>query len=261
MLKVMCKRQLNQTILRHSRLVNNGQGGYSSLITHDSSPITHHPKLKNGFTLFELVVTVTILAILTLSAIPLMKISVKRQKEQELREKLREIRQAIKEFHRDTIGSPCTGEDPNATSKNPQGIPTGGRRNPTSASFADPRSRVAVCDPKIFTIDNPDRYPPSLEILVDGVAVIPRGAPSVLQGGQGLDDKGPTATQLGGEVENKIKKYLRELPIDPMTGEADWVIRSCYQEIDSSDWDGINVFDVRSRSNEKSLSGEKYSDW
>jgi len=222
---------------------------------------TQNPELKNGFTLFELMVTVTILAILTLSAIPLMKISVKRQKEQELREKLRDMRQAIKEFHRDTIGSPCTGEDPNATSKNPPGIPNSGRRNPTSSSFADPRSRVAICDPKIFSVDNPDRYPPSLEILVDGVAVIPRGAPSVLQGGQGISGDGPTATELGGEVENKIKKYLRELPIDPMTGEADWVIRSCYQEKDSGDWDNVNVFDVRSRSKEKSLSGENYSEW
>jgi general secretion pathway protein G len=57
------------------------------------------------------------------------------------------------------------------------------------------------------------------------------------------------------------KVYLRELPIDPMTGEADWNLRSSYQTEDDGSWDEINVFDVRSNSDGESLNDEKYSDW
>ena len=59
----------------------------------------------DGFTLFELIVTVTVLSILVLGTIPLATNAVKRQKEQRLRESLRMMREAIDEFHRDTIGA------------------------------------------------------------------------------------------------------------------------------------------------------------
>src|SRR6185436_20109686 len=59
---------------------------------------------RNGFTLIELVITITVLSILTLGVVPLLKLSVKRQKEQQLRDTLREIRLAIDEFHRDSVG-------------------------------------------------------------------------------------------------------------------------------------------------------------
>jgi general secretion pathway protein G len=242
-----------------------GMTAQDSKYRHPVTPSPRHPftpSAQGGFTLFELVVTVAILAILTLGAIPLMQVSVKRQKEQELREALRDIRQAIKEFHRDTIGSPCTGlTGAGQGGGQIPGIPNQPNRpNPGVAQLADPRSRVAVCDPEIFTVDNPDKYPPSLQTLVDGVTVIPRGANARLGGGQGLGGtKGILDTQ-DSATEQKIKKYLRELPIDPMTGKDDWVIRSCYQDKDA-EWDGINVFDVRSRSEEKALNGEKYSEW
>ena len=59
----------------------------------------------------------------------------------------------------------------------------------------------------------------------------------------------------------KTKVYLRQIPIDPMTGKADWDFRSCYDPADSTSWGGENVFDVHSKSNGKALNGEKYSDW
>ncbi len=52
--------------------------------------------------------TITVMTILTLGVIPLMKISVRRQKEQQLRDSLRQMRIAIDEFHRDTVGMPLT---------------------------------------------------------------------------------------------------------------------------------------------------------
>ena len=138
-----------------------------------------------GFTLFELVVTLTVLSILIMGTIPLMTNSVRRQKEERLRATLGQIRQAIDEFRRDTIGSCPQGA---VTTVNPIGR---GVINVPS----DPRSRVVIDDCTIFTMENIDRYPPSLETLVDGVAVRPRGLN--LMGGSGLRPGTPGATDLG----------------------------------------------------------------
>src|SRR2546421_913389 len=61
------------------------------------------PSSARGFTLIELVITVAVLAILTLGVMPLVQVSVKRQKEQQLRETLREMREAIDQFHREAL--------------------------------------------------------------------------------------------------------------------------------------------------------------
>lgn len=206
------------------------------------------PAQVAGFTLFELVVTLTVLSILIMGTIPLMTNAVRRQKEERLRDTLRQIRLAIDEFRRDTNGS-C-----------PQGAIS--TVNPIARSFnvpSDPRSRVVIDDCTIFTMDNLDRYPPSLEILVEGVAVRPRGLNII--GGSGLRPGTPGATDLGDIAEPVIKVYLRELPIDPMTGESDWQLRSSYQTADETVWDNINVFDVRSSSEQVGLNGVKYSEW
>jgi hypothetical protein len=92
--------------------------------------------------------------------------------------------------------------------------------------------------------------------LVDGVKVKQRGLSAA--GGRVFDS--PNATDLNATDEIK-KVYLREKPIDPMTGDSDWKLRSSYQSKDDENWDDINVFDVRSASDEKGLNGEKYSDW
>ena len=49
--------------------------------------------------------------------------------------------------------------------------------------------------------------------------------------------------------------------VDPMTGESDWKLRSSYQPPGDDSWDNINVFDVRSASDQTALNGDKYSDW
>ena len=209
---------------------------------------------SGGFTLFELIITLTVLGVLIMGTIPLAQNAVKRQRELRLRESLRMMRLAIDEFKRDTIGAcpagAVTTSNPTATS----GRFSGGQNVPV-----DPRSRVVIDDCTIFDSENLDRYPPSLDTLVEGVTIKQRGMNAVAGAGLGSDER--QATELGDASTEQKKVYLRELPIDPMTGKSDWRLRSSYQTDDAGSWDSINVFDVRSNSDEEALNGEKYSDW
>lgn len=78
-------------------------------------------------------------------------------------------------------------------------------------------------------------YPPDLEALVKGV-------------------------QLGASSDRKIR-FLRKIPVDPMTGRAEWGMRAVQDDPDSKSWGGKNVFDVYSKSTGTALDGTKYSDW
>ena len=80
-------------------------------------------------------------------------------------------------------------------------------------------------------------YPPDLDTLVKGVAV----------GGSG--------------AAGKNMRFLRRIPKDPMTGRAEWGMRSVQDDPDSTNWGGKNVFDVYSKSTGTALDGTKYSDW
>ena len=79
-------------------------------------------------------------------------------------------------------------------------------------------------------------YPPNLEILVDGVSV-------------------------ANDASGRKLKFLRRVPIDPMTGEAEWGLRAYQDKPDTTSWGGQNVFDVRSLSGGTALDGSKYKDW
>jgi general secretion pathway protein G len=205
-----------------------------------------NPKLVSGFTLLELIITLTVLAILVMGTLPLAQNANKRQKEIRLREDLRTMRAAIDEFHRDTLGACPQG------AVRTEGLAGGGNIP------SDPRSRVVIDDCKIFDNENLDRFPPTLDILVEGVKVKPRGLSVQLQSGGAFDEKNATDKNDNLDL---MKVYLREIPIDPMTGERDWEFRSSYQTADSGSWDEINVFDVRSSSEAEAMNGEKYSDW
>jgi general secretion pathway protein G len=211
--------------------------------------IPESPSLSAGFTLLELIITLTVLAILIMGTLPLAQNAAKRDKELRLRENLRTMRAAIDEFHRDTLGACPQGA---VSSVNPT-IPNAGNVPP------DPRSRVVIDDCKIFDNENLDRFPPTLDTLVEGVQVKARGLSPQLQNGRAFDDK--NATDKNNNEEPLMKVYLREIPVDPMTGEKDWQFRSSYQEAGSESWDEINVFDVRSSSEDEAMNGEKYSDW
>src|SRR5437667_84777 len=223
---------------------------------------------SRGFSLIELMITVSVLAILTMGVIPLVQVTVKRQKEQQLRESLRQMREAIDQFHREALAGANyqpsqTGGAGLSTAQQEQSgsLPQNQNRQGGGGvnMFADPRVRVMITDQTIFTTDNPDRYPPDLDTLVKGVSVLP-----VTVGGLGRrGNLNYTATQAATEESTipKTKVYLRQIPIDPMTGKADWDFRSCYDAVDSTSWGGENIFDVHSKSGGKALNGEKYSDW
>lgn len=206
-------------------------------------------KLKgsDGYSLLELVCTLSVLAILVMGTLPMAENAMKRQKELRLREELRLIRNAIDEFKRDSYGA-C-----------PQGAIVSGNPAASGGSVpTDPRSRVVIDECTIFDSQNLDRYPPSLQQLVDGVKVRGRGINP--RSGSGLTPGSPQATEIDDDAE-LTKVYLRQMPIDPMTGQSDWELRSSYQPADSDTWDSINVFDVRSSSEGEALNGEKYRDW
>ena len=67
--------------------------------------------------------------------------------------------------------------------------------------------------------------------------------------------------QRVGALDRKLK-FLRRVPIDPMTGSAEWGMR-CYQDDpDSNSWCGENVYDVYSKSTAKALDGKTtYNTW
>jgi len=82
-------------------------------------------------------------------------------------------------------------------------------------------------------------YPPDLETLVEGVELIGTGS----------------------GARPKVEKFLREIPMDPMTGERTWGLRSYQMDSDDDGWDGKNVYDVYSLATGTALDGTLYSEW
>ncbi len=157
-------------------------------------------KRQGGFTLLEIIIVITILAVLTTAAIPMVRNSVRREREIELRLALRELRRAIdayKLFHDQTGGA---------------AIPIEWKTQ--------------------------SGYPKTLEILVEGFI------PANVVGTSG-----------------NVKKFLRRIPINPMTGDTEWDLRSYKDKPDSTSWGGEDVFDVYCKSDQTALNGSKYIDW
>jgi general secretion pathway protein G len=69
-----------------------------------------------------------------------------------------------------------------------------------------------------------------------------------------------TPIQLGTTGDTKIR-FLRKIPVDPLTGHTEWGLRAVQDAPDSTSWGGKNVFDVYSKSTATALDGTKYSDW
>jgi|SRR5580698_4245795 general secretion pathway protein G len=145
---------------------------------------------ERGLTLIELIVTVSILAILATAAVPVARFRVKREKERELRYALWQMRDAIDHYK----------------------------------DAADRGAFQVKLDSQ--------NYPPDLDTLVKGV-----------------------------DVQGKKVKFLRRIPVDPMTGTTEWGMRSMQDDPDSDSFGGQSVFDVYSKSPDTALDGTKYKDW
>lgn len=210
-----------------------------------------------GLTLVELIVAFSLLLILSLMALPVAHVKVRREKERRLRHALHEIRQAI-DRHKDMADA---GE--------------------------------------LDELD-PDRhgYPGSLEELVEGVGTErPPSAQDDTGFGMGIDPASPGQAdrdRLGGlrrdstpgrasgsgrrrpgepfgsrnqgldrdeEEEAGTLRFLRSIPVDPMTGRREWGLLSTSDDPQARAWSGRNVFDVYSLSPGIALDGTRYGDW
>jgi len=146
--------------------------------------------VKPGFTLLELIIATTILMILTSMALPLARLTIKRERERELRFDLWQMRDAIDRYK-------------------------------DAADRGGFQTKV-----------DSQNYPPDLDTLVKGV-----------------------------DVQGKKVRFLRKIPVDPMTGNTEWGLRSMQDDPDSDSWGEQNVFDVYTKSTSTALDGTKYKDW
>jgi len=95
--------------------------------------------------------------------------------------------------------------------------------------------RDAAEHQKIKTTPGGSNYPPDLETLVKGIPLTAGG--------------------------DKMIRFLRKIPVDPMTGRADWGLRGVEDDVDSLTWGGKDVFDVYSTSTGTAMNGTKYATW
>jgi general secretion pathway protein G len=113
------------------------------------------------------------------------------------------------------------------------------RRSLREMRTAIDRYKDAVDQGMIGSMDvkaGSEGYPPDLETLVEGVTA-------------------------ANDASGRKLKFLRRIPIDPMTKTTDWGMRSYQDDADSTSWGGQNVFDVFTKSDGTALDGTKYKDW
>jgi len=166
-----------------------GAFGSPEIVSLSAEPKTAVQR-RDGFTLIEFIVAMTIMMIMTAAAVPMVRIGIQRGKERELRRDLWEMRDAVDRY-----------------------------------KDAADRGAFQV------KVDS-GGYPPDLDTLVKGV-----------------DSNG------------KKLRFLRRIPVDPMTGKTEWGMRSMQDDADSDSWGGQDVFDVYTKSEGTALDGTKYKTW
>jgi general secretion pathway protein G len=150
-----------------------------------------------GFTFIELMIVTTIVMVLASAVLPLSQVIARRQREQDLRRSLREMRLAIDKF-KDAVDL----------------------------------GRIATTEVE----SGSEGYPKNLEVLVEGVG-------------------------MANDASGRKLKFLRKIPIDPMTNSTEWGMRAYSDKPDATKWGGKSVFDVYTTSTATALDGTRYRDW
>ena len=110
------------------------------------------------------------------------------------------------------------------------------RRSLREMRIAIDRHKDAADNGQISVAQDAEGYPPDLDALVEGVPVV--------------------NDQTGRKL-----KFLRRVPVDPMTGTNEWGLRSYQDSPTSTRWGGQNVFDVYTTFSGTALDGTRYRDW
>lgn len=181
---------------------------------------------RRGTTLLELMISTVVISILAGAALPVTAVSVRRQKEIELRRALRDIRIALDTYHRVCLSA--------------TGAPGGAAPNtPASGNAVNPAGQTVTFVPE----DDPDRtcWPKDLEILVEGVE-----------------------TNIPG-FDLRFLRRMPQDPFNRDDDDFDqmgWKLRSTSDNPDGNiSWDRKNVFDVSSGAEYRALDGSYYKDW
>jgi general secretion pathway protein G len=178
-----------------------------------------------GMTLVELVIATGILLVLSSAALPMARMTVKRQREAELRRDLREMRNAIDRYKDDA-------------DKNLIRIEVGSQGYP----------------PDLDTLVS------GVTVSIGGTSQAGVSASAVAGLSSTARIGALPSSQSAFETPSKVR-YLRKVPVDPTTGKAEWGLRAVQDDPDSHSWGGHNVFDVYSLSTDTAIDGTNYADW
>ena len=253
---------------------------------------------QSGLTLVELIVAFTILLILSTMALPLARVKVQREKERRLRDSLSEMRKAIDrhkdmadqgklgQLDEDTFGYPLS-LDSMVEGVTVQAMGVGGNpfgqggmqgRGGQRGGFGGGQGRSGSMFGGQQGGSFGGRQGSSFGGQQGGSfgGRSGGGLGSQSRGGFGSSTGGGFGSQSGGglgssrrgsdglgssEGEEQKIRFLRKIPLDPITNSTDWGVRSVQDEPESMSWGGQNVFDVYTTSMDMALDGTRYSEW
>jgi len=224
------------------------------------SPQIRTASRQSGMTLLELIIACAILLVLASAAMPVARYTVKRQKEAELHRELREMRDAIDRYKdaadrnliRVEVGSEGYPPDLDTLVK---GVDLTSQQGAGIAGATNPGQPIAPSSGFGSTFGT------------NSFGNSGFGGSSFGSNSAGGSSFGQTSGQgqnngssQGQDLIRNVR-FLRRVPVDPMTGKAEWGMRSVQDDPDSTSWGGKNVFDVFSLSSGTALDSTKYSDW
>ena len=214
-----------------------------------------------GLSLLELIFTIGIMLVLSTAAIPLFQMTVQHRKETELRYELREMRNAIDRYKDDAdknlIRTEVGSENyPPDLQTLVDGVSISGSAAGGGAGGISASSLAGASNTGQFGSAGTSSF--SIGPGIGGTQGA-QGTAGAAGGTSGIPALGSAGSALG-DLPSKVR-YLRKIPVDPMTGKADWGLRAVQDEPDSTSWGGHNVFDVYSQSQATGTDGSKYSDW